>query len=125
MSNIARRQKKQAQENDHYGKADGVWELLNPEELKVIQKEEKAGLKDAKRNIARKLVQRPGADVSSEEIDGRRVIIDFADIDRAKRELAAAETLQEDREEDSPVDLLTVSTAAATGAGRSTISTMN
>jgi len=27
-SNIARRQKKEAQDNDHYGKADGVWEVL-------------------------------------------------------------------------------------------------
>jgi len=36
------------------------------------------------------MVQNPDRDVSSEDADGRRVIVDYADIERAKRELAAA-----------------------------------
>jgi len=36
------------------------------------------------------MVQNPDRDVSSEDADGRRVIVDYADIERAKREIAAA-----------------------------------
>jgi hypothetical protein len=114
VSNIARRQKKQSQDNAHYGKADSVWELMNPEELKIIRKEEKAGMKEAKRRLARKMVRNPDAEMSSEEEEatGNRVIVDFADIERAKRELAAAANLGEDCEEDTLADLAPVAPSA-------------
>jgi len=102
-SNIARRQKREAQRNDHYNKADGIWEIMNPEEFKEFRKEEKASIKEAKRNAALKLAMDPDAEISS-DADGRKVIVDFADIDKAKRELAAAAILEEDLEEDTLAD---------------------
>jgi hypothetical protein len=116
-STIARRQKQAAHDNEHYGKADSVWEVLNPEELKTIRREEKEGMKEAKRRVARKMAQNPGVDVSSEEVDGRRVIVDYGDVDRAKRELAAAAALEEDRDEDIPEDLIPTAAAAGAAAG--------
>ena len=116
-SNIARRQQKEARDNAHMGKADGVWEIMNPEELKVIRKEEKARLREAKRRMARKMVQGTGPEVSSESVDGQKVIVDFADVDRAKRELAAAAELDSDHEEDAVADFVTPARAATSGAG--------
>ena len=36
-SNIARRQQRDARQNAHYDKADGVWEIMNPQELKEFK----------------------------------------------------------------------------------------
>jgi hypothetical protein len=122
-SNIARRQQKDAQDKAHYGKADGVWEVMNPDELKEIRKEEKTGMKEAKSRVARKMVEHPDSDVSSEEVGGRKVIVDFADVQRAKHQLAAAATMDEDREEDD-LDCLTPFSAAGAGSAAAAAATL-
>lgn len=115
-SNIVRRQRREAQRNAHYDRADGVWEILNSQELKEIKKEEKASVREAKRKAALKIAKDPDAEVSSDE-DGRRVIVDFADIDKAKRELAAAAMLDQDLEEDTLADIALLPTAQGPVAG--------